>query len=538
MLGALLGRPRGGRRRGGRKGGGALASAAADWAGRQLVAHKRDEDLEEDDVEAPLPRQRRRVCEPVHGMRAPWRRGGHGGEEATEAEGVEGVLLEEGGEADREEESRHKGRRGQRTEERSGSRRTDEEKRVQKEIEKQQQEADALASVQKKRHQDYAKRQILKSKSSMELLEHAENLIDEDWLGDIDALEGNVYSIGAFGALNIPAAELGQCSWSGIKSTSRLFGCCVIAAVQILGPPSVLCSDLLSLYTQGKEKWDPTSPANSLTDWRVRGPTKLLGTLLLFLFLMNGLFVVVECKETWFKLYNTFRYLKRSAEFEVKGLHFLYLGAFIDCWTVLLCCGACYIVVGTSPSVQDVLFDSLTLLFLYNLDEVGGDLGFVEEDDWPGARLGWIFKHMVKVDWQPDEEESEKRKSLKALKKEAKDSLPCKMGCGRKRKGGYDTCCRACALGKAPPHDPDCGGHDVDKEDAGSGAEDEGEPGATDKLLKGSVSYSGGEKKDWTAGGYIVLAWYTMTVYLLVVMALVLPILEIYTPFSLMDVDG
>merc|ERR1719356_1870956 len=144
-----------------------------------------------------------------------------------------------------------------------------------------------MARVQEKRHQDYAKLQILKSKSSMELLENAENLIDEDWTNDIDALEGNVYSIMTFGALNIPKEHLGTCSWVGIKSTSRLFGCCVIAAVQILGPPSVLCSDLLRLYTEGKEKWDPTSPANSFTDWRVRGPTKLLGTLLLFLFLMN-----------------------------------------------------------------------------------------------------------------------------------------------------------------------------------------------------------------------------------------------------------
>merc|ERR1740138_1604670 len=122
---------------------------------------------------------------------------------------------------------------------------------------------------------------------------------------------------------------------------------------------------------------------------------------------MNGLFVVVECKQTWFKLYNTFQYLKRSApNLTIQGERFLYLGAFVDCWTVLWCCASCYIVVGTSGSVQDVLFDSLSLLFLYNLDEVGGDLGFVDEDDWPGARLGWIFKEMVKEDWQTPDEDS------------------------------------------------------------------------------------------------------------------------------------
>lgn len=513
LLGALI-RGRGGRRRGGRKGGGAacLASAAADWAGRPLAAHKRDEGFEED-VEAPLPRARRRICEPLHGM--------------PQRPSVEGVLLEDDGEAGRGEGDgdRSKGRR-------SKGRRTEEEKQLLKKIERQQKDADATAIAQKQRHQEYAKAQILKSTTSLELLEKAEIFIDEDWTNDIDVLEGNVYSIGAFGALNIPKNESSHRSFSGIRSRSRLVGCCAIATVQILGPPCVLCSALRGMY-DSRHLWDPMDPDNSLSDWKNRAPTKLLGTLLLFLFIMNGLFVVVECKDTWFKLYNTFQYLKRSADFKVQGLWFLYLGAFIDCWTVFLCCAACYIVVGTSVSVQDVLFDSLTLLFLYNLDEVGGDLGFVEEDDWPGARLGWIFKHMVKVDWQPTEEEIVK--TLKERKREAKETLACKMGCGKPSKRGFDTCCRSCARGKAPPHDPDCGGGDDADKDSGadSGAEDAVE---TEKLVPRQESYMGGEKKDWNVGGYIVLAWYTITVYLLVVMAFVLPLLEIYTPFSLMNI--
>jgi len=520
LLGALI-RGRGGRRRRGRSNGGAacLASAAAEWVARPLAAHKRDDGLEED-AEAPLPRARRRICEPCHGM--PDRRS---------VASVDGILLEDDGEAGRG--GGDRGRASPRSR-RTRSSRTDDEKQLLKKIERQQKDADVTAKAQKMRHQEYAKLQILKSKSSAELLENAFTLIDEDWTNDIDVLEGNVYSIGAFGALNIPKEESSSRSWSGIRSRSRLVGCCVIAMVQILGPPCVLCSDLSDMYAS-RQVWDPTDPAGSLIDWRVRGPTKLLGTLLLFLFILNGLFVVVQCKDTWFKLYNTFQYLKRTADFEVQGQGFLYLGAFIDCWTVFLCCAACYIVVGTSPTVQDVLFDSLTLLFLYNLDEVGGDLGFVEEDDWPGDRLGWIFKHMVKVDWQPGEEEA--AKSFWELKRQAKERMACKMGCGKPVKKGFDTCCRACAKGKAPPHDHDCG--DADKavsDDGGSGAEDAIEP--TEHVMLRSDSYEGGERKDWNVGGYIVLAWYTATVYLLVAMAFVLPLLEIYTPFSQLAVDN
>merc|ERR1712046_287537 len=45
----------------------------------------------------------------------------------------------------------------------------------------------------------------------------------------------------------------------------------------------------------------------------------------------------------------------------------------------------------------DVLFDALALLFLFNLDDIGGDLELFGDDAWPGARLQWAAKYLAKL---------------------------------------------------------------------------------------------------------------------------------------------
>jgi len=44
-------------------------------------------------------------------------------------------------------------------------------------------------------------------------------------------------------------------------------------------------------------------------------------------------------------------------------------------------------------SVKDILFDALALTFLYNLDDVAGDLSFLE-DQWNGEMLGDMYGKM------------------------------------------------------------------------------------------------------------------------------------------------
>merc|ERR1719378_471235 len=76
-------------------------------------------------------------------------------------------------------------------------------------------------------------------------------------------------------------------------------------------------------------------------------------------------------------------------------MSFLYADAVVNTWVILWCCLDVFLVVGAAQAPLDVLMNALGLVFLYNLDDVGGDLGFVNEDDWPGLRLAWIYKEIV-----------------------------------------------------------------------------------------------------------------------------------------------
>ena len=44
---------------------------------------------------------------------------------------------------------------------------------------------------------------------------------------------------------------------------------------------------------------------------------------------------------------------------------------------------------------QDVLFNSMAVTFLYNLDDIGGEMGFLGDDDWDGEELGKLYYNSV-----------------------------------------------------------------------------------------------------------------------------------------------
>jgi len=208
---------------------------------------------------------------------------------------------------------------------------------------------------------------------------------------------------------------------------------------------------------------------------------------------------------------------RKTPNFDFQTTGFLYLAAFFNCWTVLWCSIASYVVVGASETPKDVLLDSLGMLFLYNLASIGGELGFVDADDWPGDRLGWIYQEMVLKNWAPDPESDRASMSSAGLR-------DCIKNCGRKAAEGtyngkpLETCCRGCANGQV--HDEECERlyqerRKVEKEQA--------------KIIE----YEGGETQDWNCVGWVVLGMYNVTVVLLLLLAVVIPVLLAWTPFNL-----
>lgn len=268
---------------------------------------------------------------------------------------------------------------------------------------------------------EYAKVQICNSDTTAEILLKAEALIEEDWLDKVDALPGNLYCVGAFG--NLMPKDMYQTT-----SLSKLLGCFTIVMMQIVAPPLIFLSKMpgnIGVLDQREYQWrcwplsfnplyDPHDhhvcpgglrphEVHLTEDFRRTWTTKLLGIFMMVSFILNGTFVLLEEQKTWKDVYNTFRFLDwKNQRFVMSGRLYLFLGAAINAWVVIWSCLDIYLVLGASTSPQDLVMDALGLLFLYNLDDVGGDLGFVDEDDWPSLRIAWIYNELVHH-W-PDEE--------------------------------------------------------------------------------------------------------------------------------------
>merc|ERR1712039_1012836 len=135
---------------------------------------------------------------------------------------------------------------------------------------------------------------------------------------------------------------------------------------------------------------------------------------IIFGFVLNARFVIQKEKKAWIKINSIFLYLKKNCRnFSLAGRYFLYLGAFTNNYLVIMCSLNFLFCVGASESPKDLIIDAIGLLFIFNLDDVAGELGFVDEEDWPAKALAWIYSQMVATSY-PDGDEA-KQKELEEL---------------------------------------------------------------------------------------------------------------------------
>lgn len=242
---------------------------------------------------------------------------------------------------------------------------------------------------------------ILKASDMYQLLKIAEEVIEEDWLGKSDDIPGNMYRFAAFGRLFHIEAETEDSSPCGpcgpyVVGLSRICGAGFIWFFQFFGAPALFLSDVFGWGVPAEkalliEDWEPFN----FTDWEELWLTKIIGLVFMQAFVMNGIFVVQDYKQSWEKISQLFRYLDQHTHVTLHGESWLFLDALTNCWVVVWCCLASAVVMGPVTTPHDLLFDGLGLLFLFNLDDIDGDFGFLNQDDWPGDRLAWIHSKMV-----------------------------------------------------------------------------------------------------------------------------------------------
>jgi len=226
---------------------------------------------------------------------------------------------------------------------------------------------------------------LVGAKTTLELFELMDQLIEDDWLGGLDDFQGNIYRMVAF-------KPFPECTFPAL---TRRVGFLCIVAIQLCGPPLVFYQMVTGQSVPDPDKihWE-NFEWFSTSDWQSGfWSTKLMAFLFLFCFCINGLFVHMDEAASWKKIDVLFRELDQCQLNDTSEI-LLKVGAFMNGWVIFWLCLDTFLVLGASETVQDVLLDSLGLMFLYNLDDVGGDLGFVNPDDWPGMQLAWLYKNI------------------------------------------------------------------------------------------------------------------------------------------------
>eukprot|EP00927_Polykrikos_kofoidii_P014075 TRINITY_DN16138_c0_g1_i1.p1 TRINITY_DN16138_c0_g1~~TRINITY_DN16138_c0_g1_i1.p1 ORF type:complete len:429 (+),score=81.36 TRINITY_DN16138_c0_g1_i1:74-1288(+) len=238
----------------------------------------------------------------------------------------------------------------------------------------------------------HAVQQICHARSAAHMFELMDALIQDDWLGCINELPGNIYAILAFGPLPLNVTA---------KSLAKYGGFVAIFLIQLLGPPLICYQSVTGHSVPGPDKRDWSKFSfPSTSDWVENGSmgdawtTKFVALLFVSCFCLNCLFCHLDEKDAWSKVDRMFNILNYNGKMAGTCECMLQLGAFMNAWVVFWLCIDVYFILGFSETIKDVLMDALGLAFLYNLDDISGDLGFVDGDDWPGLQLAWLDVHI------------------------------------------------------------------------------------------------------------------------------------------------
>ena len=201
--------------------------------------------------------------------------------------------------------------------------------------------------------------------------------VEEDWTNEVgvEDFPGNIYSIAAFA----DDEALHHRRSRALDSKA-----CAPCRFRLHRPHSARGSTrnfhehgfFLGILKSERIRWEEWHA--SAHDWHHIGLTKFLGVIFVFLFCLNGLFVLLDEYETYEKVDWLFRTLnKGNPETHLKGEYGIAFGILVNIWVVVWCCLDSFVVCGTSFSPGDLVYDSLGLIFLFNLDNIGGELGFV-----------------------------------------------------------------------------------------------------------------------------------------------------------------
>merc|ERR1712032_160524 len=243
--------------------------------------------------------------------------------------------------------------------------------------------------VKERKRKQQAFEDVKQASSGQDLLESLDVLVEEEWLGGYDEINGNIYRAFALGSFPWPTCHF---SIGALRSNAKFFGALTIWLTQIVGPAVMLTMQLRN-FSDWKFSFSP---------WQTNFGDRLLGFLLINAFNLNAFFEASREAGMFDKVTTLVNYFGGDKFYGNTRL-LLLIGEVTNCYVFIISCLCTTLVLGAAESTKDILFDALGILFLYNLDDIGSaQLGFVSADDWPGHRLAWLYQQISTEDGCPE----------------------------------------------------------------------------------------------------------------------------------------
>eukprot|EP00438_Fugacium_kawagutii_P001614 Skav204368 [mRNA] locus=scaffold866:113449:114988:+ [translate_table: standard] len=214
------------------------------------------------------------------------------------------------------------------------------------------------------------------SRNYRELMEFsAADKKDKDADEEVMPIPGNMYRWWGLGIMQHPRS---------VQNVGLLF----ILAAQAFSPPACI---LNNLYRMDWTHW-----SFGIDDW-LQGPSDfskhLVATIFLIMFTLNGLVVIKQERLASMKISALLDYRDKEYPDYNKDVSWFWLimGRLMNCIVVVECCVITYFSFVLSDTPMDVLFNAMAVTFLYNLDDIAGEMGFLQDDDWDGEALGKLY---------------------------------------------------------------------------------------------------------------------------------------------------
>ena len=210
-----------------------------------------------------------------------------------------------------------------------------------------------------------------------ELMEYsAANKKDRDADEEVMPIPGNMYRWWGLGIM---------VQWYSVQNIGLLF----IFAAQAFAPPACIINNL---YRMDWDNWKI-----GVDDWNMyHGVSNfskhVVATIFLFMFTLNGMMVIKSERIASMKIGAMLERKALDPQY-VRDVSYVWLtvGRIMNCVVVLECCVITYFSFVLSDTPMDVLFNAMAVTFLYNLDDIAGEMGFLGDEDWDGEELGKLY---------------------------------------------------------------------------------------------------------------------------------------------------